>query len=57
MMLKYTDVELWGDVTEFAVNPPLIILEVHAFLLSLHYRLTDECAKDILLFVEFSSKC
>ena len=26
--MKYTDIELWGDVTEFAVNPPLIILEV-----------------------------
>lgn len=24
----YNDIELWGDVTEFAVNPPLIILEV-----------------------------
>ena len=28
MMLKYTDIELWGEVTEFAVNPPIIVLEV-----------------------------
>ena len=28
MTMKYTNIELWGDVTEFAVNPPIIVLEV-----------------------------
>ena len=27
-MLKYCDIELWGDVTELAVNPPVIVLEI-----------------------------
>ena len=24
----FDDIELWGEVTEFAVNPPVIVLEV-----------------------------
>lgn len=24
----FDDIELWGEVTEFAVNPPIIVLEV-----------------------------
>lgn len=27
-MLKYVDIELWGDVQEFVVNPPVIVLEI-----------------------------
>jgi len=26
--MKYVDIDLWGDVTEIAVNPPIIVLEI-----------------------------
>ncbi|XP_047127073.1 otoferlin isoform X2 [Hydra vulgaris] len=28
MMLKFDDIELWGEIEEFAVNPPIIVLEL-----------------------------
>ena len=28
VMLKFTDVIMWGDATEFSVNPPTIVLEI-----------------------------
>ncbi len=27
-MLKFKDIELWGELAEFAVNPPVIVIEV-----------------------------
>lgn len=27
-MLVFNDIELWGDVQEFVVNPPVILLEI-----------------------------
>jgi len=28
MTMIFDDIELWGEVAEFAVNPPIIVLEV-----------------------------
>ena len=27
-MLKFEGIELWGDAVEFAVNPPVIVIEI-----------------------------
>ena len=28
MMLRFDEIELWGEVEEFAVNPPIIVIEL-----------------------------